>query len=66
MAVLKVETDIITSISASPIIGQTVILVIMSVDTFKTDIIVFIGHVRLTDIFLHASYKLTTYVCGSR
>ena len=65
MAVLKVETDIITSISASPI-GQTVILVIMSVDTFKTDIIVFIGHVRLTDIFLHASYKLTTYVCGSR
>ena len=41
-AVLKVETDIIASIAASPI-GQ--LLVIMSVDTFKTDVIVFIGNV---------------------
>jgi len=40
MAVLKVETDIITSITASPM-GQIAILVIMYVQTFKTDIIVF-------------------------
>ena len=36
MAVLKVETDIITSTAAS-------LIVIMSVETFKTDIIVFIS-----------------------
>jgi hypothetical protein len=35
-AVLKVETDIITSIAASPI-GRAVILVIMYVETFKTN-----------------------------
>jgi DNA-dependent protein kinase catalytic subunit len=40
-AVLKGKTDIITSISASPV-GRAVILVIMSVQTFKTYIIVFI------------------------
>ena len=33
---LNVETDIIASITASPI-GRTVILVIMYVETFKTD-----------------------------
>ena len=43
---MKDETDIIASISASPI-GRAVI---MSVDTFKTDAIVFIGDVRLTDM----------------
>ena len=37
MADLKVETDIITSIAVSPI-GWTVI---MYVETFKTDVIVF-------------------------
>ena len=41
MAVLKVETDIITSMTMS-LIGRAVILVIMCV---KTDVIVFIGNV---------------------
>ena len=45
-AVLKVETDIITSIVASPK-GQTVILVIMYVEIFKTGIIVYIGDVKM-------------------
>jgi hypothetical protein len=41
---MMVETDIIDSIAASPIVrGMT--LVIMSVDTFKTDVIVYIGNV---------------------
>jgi len=38
---LKVEIDIIASIAASPK-GQAVIVVIMYVETFKTDVIVFI------------------------
>jgi hypothetical protein len=42
MAVLKVETDIITSMTTS-LIGQAMILVIMCV---KTDVIVFIGNVQ--------------------
>jgi len=37
MAVIKVETDIITSITVS-LIGRAVILVIMYVETFKTDV----------------------------
>lgn len=41
MAVLKIETCIVTSVAVSPM-GQTVILVIMYVDTFKSDVIVFI------------------------
>jgi len=40
--VLKVKTDIITNIAVSPI-GWVWILVIMHVETFKTDIIVFIS-----------------------
>ena len=36
-AVLKVKTDIITSIAVR-LIGRTVILVIMYVETFKTDV----------------------------
>jgi hypothetical protein len=43
-AVLKVETDIITNISAS-LIGRAGIFVIMSVEAFKTDVIAFIGGV---------------------
>jgi hypothetical protein len=43
MTVLKVETDILNNIAASPI-GQIVILG-MFVKTFKTDVIVFIGNV---------------------
>ena len=49
MAVLKVETDIIAKIAKSPI-RRAVILVIMSVDNFKTDVNVFIHDVRLTDM----------------
>jgi hypothetical protein len=41
---LKVETDIIAKISASSI-GQAGIFVLMSVDVFRIDIIVFIGGV---------------------
>jgi hypothetical protein len=40
--VLKVKTDIIVSIAASSI-GRAVILVIMYVKTFKTNVIVFDG-----------------------
>ena len=45
-AVFKVETDIITNI-ASRLIGQFEILVIMYVETFKTDVISFIGNVNI-------------------
>ena len=46
---MKVETDIITSITVSPL-GCDVILVIMYVKIFKTNVIVFIGYfiMRLT------------------
>ena len=57
-AVLKVETDIIASITASQT-GRAVKLVIMYVNIFKTGIIVFISdfifnisqflHMRVTD-----------------
>jgi hypothetical protein len=43
LAVVKVKTDIITSIAAC-LIGLTMILVIMNVKTFKADIIIFIGN----------------------
>ena len=46
MAVLKVETDIIARIAKSPI-RRTVILVIMSVDNFKTDVNVVIRDVTM-------------------
>jgi hypothetical protein len=42
MAVLKVRTDIITSIIVIPV-GRAVILVIMYVEIFKMDVIVFFG-----------------------
>ena len=45
-AFFKIETDIVTNITASPI-GQAAILVIKYVKTYKTDIIVFIGNVIL-------------------
>ena len=44
MAILKIETDIFTNISAS-LIGQAGIFVIMSVKAFRTDFVVFIGDV---------------------
>jgi len=41
---LKVETDIIASITAS-LIGGAVIQVIMYIETFKTDVIASIGNI---------------------
>ena len=41
---MKVETDIIASVAASPK-GQPVILLIMFVESFKTDVIHFISKV---------------------
>jgi hypothetical protein len=41
---MKVETDIITNITVS-LIGRAVLLVIMYVEIFKTDVIIFIGNV---------------------
>jgi hypothetical protein len=43
-AALKAETDIITTKAAS-LIGQAEILVIMYVEIFKTDVIVFICNI---------------------
>ena len=43
---MKVDTDITTSTTVSPV-GRAVILVIISVETFITDIIVFIGNMCL-------------------
>ena len=66
MAVLKVETDIITSIAARPI-GRAVILVIMYVETFKTKNIILllvmslnVTEVTLTDNFLYQSEFVDT------
>ena len=60
---MKVETDIIASIAASLIEGA-VILVIMYVQTFKTDTVVFISiehHVvTLTDIFQYQCQSVDT------
>ena len=47
MAVLKAKTNIIASIVVSPI-GRAVILVIMYVKTFKSDVIVFIGNIIMS------------------
>ena len=47
MTILKVETDIITSIHESPI-GRAVILVIMYAETFKTGVIAFISYTDIT------------------
>ena len=45
-AILKVETDIITNISASPI-ERAGIFVIMSVEAFRTDVIVLVDAVKI-------------------
>jgi hypothetical protein len=59
---MKVETNIITSVSVSPM-ERAVILVIMYVKTFKTDIIDFIGQIRmcLIDHFLYHSPFIDTH-----
>jgi hypothetical protein len=59
MAILKVEKEIIANIAASPI------FLMMSVEVFRTDVIVFyrrrhnVFYVRLADKRAHASYELT-------
>ena len=45
-AILKVETDIITNISASPI-ERAGIFVIISVEAFRTDVIVLVDAVKI-------------------
>ena len=53
MSILKVDTEIITSIASCPV-GRAVILVIMYIEIFKSDVVVFIGNVfdiTLTDSF---------------
>ena len=42
MSILKVDTEIITSITSCPV-GRAVILVIMYIEIFKSDVVVFIG-----------------------
>ena len=42
MSILKVDTEIITSIASCPV-GRAVILVIMYIEIFKSDVVVFIG-----------------------
>ena len=44
MTILKVETDNIANTAASPIV-QAVIFVLISVEAFRTDVIVFIGDI---------------------
>jgi len=54
---MKVETDIIASITASPV-GQAVILLIMYVETFKTD--VFVLNVTLSNLFQYYGQYVNT------
>ena len=56
-AVLKVETDIIASITGS-LTGRTAKLVIMVVEIFKTNAVVFICDVTLTNDFQYQSQFL--------
>ena len=62
--VLKFETDIITSITAS-LTGRAMLLVIMYVEIFKTGVDIFIHDVKRSELVLaHASYELPLYFCG--
>jgi hypothetical protein len=58
LSILKVETDIITSIHESPI-GRAVILVIMYAETFKTGVIAFISCIKCS--IRTTSNKITWY-----
>jgi hypothetical protein len=59
--VLKVETDIITSIKAS-LTGRAMLQVIMYVEIFKTGVNIFIHDVKISELVLaHASYELPIY-----
>jgi hypothetical protein len=46
---MKVETELIANISANPI-GRPLILVVIYVKTFKTDVIVFISDIIMCNI----------------
>ena len=61
MAVLKAETDVFTSSTAS-LIGWAVIQIIMFVETFKTGIVVCIGNVTTCDLTLTDNFQ---YQSGS-
>jgi hypothetical protein len=72
MTALMVETVIIACITASPI-WQAVILVIMHAETFKNDLIVFIGikrhnarHIDSSYIFQYQSQYIDTDVAFTR
>ena len=58
---MKVETDIITRIASSSI-GNAVMLVIIYVEFFKTDIIVFIGDVTMC-LKLTSLYSMVMSQC---
>ena len=59
MLVIKVETDIITSIPTSSV-GQAVLLVIMYIETFKTNVSVFFITSCLCIFIIH---ELVIYSC---
>ena len=54
MVVLKVETEIITCITTS-LIGRAEILEMISVETFKTDVSLFIGNADVTPRYVTIS-----------
>jgi hypothetical protein len=56
VAIFKVEMDIIANISASPI-GRAGIFVIMSVEAFRTDIIVFIRPSLRRGVFWYTTVR---------
>ena len=61
-SILKVETDIITNISLS-LIGRARIFVIMSVEAFRTDVIVFISGIIMcftSDWQINCTCELST------
>jgi len=64
-AVLKVETDIIASIAASPI-GRASRDIYDNVCRGLQNLRHNVFYVRLTDKLVHASYELTKYFCKSR
>ena len=63
---MKVETNIVANITAN-LIGEAVILVLMYVKTFKSDIIVFIFNViMMTDICFQIKEGLSWLVVEFR
>ena len=57
MSVLKIETHYITSIAVSPI-QEATILVITHIETFNTDVIVFISkHYNVFDVTMTDNFQ---------